>query len=204
MDTKDPIPDSSSVDVLDESSHQSFVPFWWDDTIASGTELKQDEKKGRGLYATRNILDGEKFFTGDIVLSGSTEEMIEVVKVDKRCWQLYPALGCPLDDNGAKDLAEKIVDHNCFYSQITGKDQIYLHHSMINHSCDPNACHSGKYDAIVALRDIQVGEEITIAYLANICNMKKRQERNRALKNWMKQCYCSLCTIHPEDKCKKD
>ena len=67
-------------------------------------------------------------------------------------------------------------------------------HSRVNHSCEPNCVSS--YDGaevfLIALRDIQAGEEILVSYTDT---SKPRNIRKRYLQeNLYFDCLCSLCT----------
>ncbi|CAJ2502798.1 Uu.00g101920.m01.CDS01 [Anthostomella pinea] len=72
---------------------------------------------------------------------------------------------------------------------------VFRLYSRINHSCTPNAIgiwHRGRQMAILrALRDINAGEEITVAYITN--TVEPRQSRTVWHKFWPLVCHCSAC-----------
>lgn len=71
---------------------------------------------------------------------------------------------------------------------------IWVQASYVNHSCDPN-CEIAFYgDMLVirALRDIKVGEQITLNYVPMDVSNKKRREVLKA--SWAFDCGCGSCT----------
>lgn len=73
--------------------------------------------------------------------------------------------------------------------------------AMANHSCEPNAAHSFQLDGadvegpgpmrLVAIRDIQEGEQITTAYVDVADGYERRRERLR--RDYFFECGCMLC-----------
>lgn len=66
--------------------------------------------------------------------------------------------------------------------------------ARINHSCAPNACahyRPSGTEAVYALRDIEAGEEIEIAYFDITMAFSDRQAR---AKSWGFQCSCPVCS----------
>lgn len=101
--------------------------------------VKQTKKKGRGVFATKNILNGT--IIGDYL--GNTVPYEEIKHEE--------------------------VDFMMFFTDTHGiipdrkKDDIYL----LNHSCNPN-CFMYPYKGhmlFVAIRNIKPKEELTISYL---------------------------------------
>lgn len=103
-------------------------------------EIKDTHKYGRGVFAKRNFKKGETIW----VLDGE-----EVSEVD--CDQM---------------VADGLVN-NDDPLQISKDSYLLLDEPSIifNHSCDPNAGLRGR-STMVAIRDIQPGEEITYDYSA--------------------------------------
>jgi len=66
--------------------------------------------------------------------------------------------------------------------------------SMMNHDCDPSAVavNNGKILEVRALKEMQVGDEITISYVDGASTKKERQERLR--KTYFFDCCCKFCT----------
>lgn len=68
----------------------------------------------------------------------------------------------------------------------------------INHSCDPNVCvkyttdpEQGLVAQLVAIRDIEIGEELVQSYIDQALPTKQRQD---ALRDYGFQCTCVRCT----------
>lgn len=76
--------------------------------------------------------------------------------------------------------------------------------SACNHSCVPNAeptyLHNNSQLSLVALRDIEAGEEICISYLDE-CNLQRsRHSRHKILKeNYLFVCQCPKCQEQAQD-----
>eukprot|EP01031_Cornospumella_fuschlensis_P031193 gene31193-37700_t len=75
---------------------------------------------------------------------------------------------------------------------------LYLHASVFNHSCQPNAIHTFQQETMVitALRDIQPGEEILVSY---IDLAMPRELRQSALLPYGFICDCARCWGGVED-----
>lgn len=68
---------------------------------------------------------------------------------------------------------------------------IFLHISMTNHCCAPNAAnHSG---VVFALRDLAPGDELTFSYLPTDELQCSRARRRHRLSFWFDACCCSVC-----------
>lgn len=70
--------------------------------------------------------------------------------------------------------------------------------SVCNHSCVPNAevafLHNSSRLSLVALRDIPMGEEISISYLDPCSLERSRHSRQKFLKeNYLFECSCEKC-----------
>lgn len=103
-------------------------------------EIKETNKYGKGVFADRNIKKGERLaiFGGYIM---SLEEEKQLPK-------------------NIRDLAHQIDDN--FVIGIKEENEIQ-NVDNFNHSCDPNAGFKGQI-FLVAMRDIEAGEEITFDY----------------------------------------
>jgi len=68
----------------------------------------------------------------------------------------------------------------------------------MNHSCDPNSKQDVTDDiednniAVIALKDIQKGEEITISYI-NLKNIEKKERRKQLKIDYNFECNCKRC-----------
>lgn len=70
---------------------------------------------------------------------------------------------------------------------------LYLHMSMVNHSCEPNTFFfRGRLYA--ASRAIRAGEELTTCYVCpdHLVGLHPT-ERSRLLKRWFQRCHCQAC-----------
>jgi len=105
-------------------------------------QIKTTDKKGRGVFCTKEI-------KAKTIIGEYTGEKVEIEKYDleKDKDGLYLMF---LDDKYA------------IYPDLNKKD---LH--LINHSCEPNCwiLNSGGKVFFFALREIKIGEELTISYL---------------------------------------
>ncbi|CAG2101969.1 unnamed protein product, partial [Medioppia subpectinata] len=72
---------------------------------------------------------------------------------------------------------------------------LYIQHSLLGHSCQPNSALIGKGLSIPlrAMRPIAAGEEITISFVRLDLN---RADRQQALKFWSIDCECEKCVYH--------
>jgi len=82
-------------------------------------------------------------------------------------------------------------------------DGVHLSESFVNHSCVPNCenramCHVRLYTT----RDVNVGEELTIPYMAHLENLFGSQpQRQEAFEDsWGAKCKCTRCTAEEGDK----
>lgn len=118
----------------------------------------------------------------------------------------------PLSENDKKQLDEFI---DKLYEDMDKQSGNFLNNegvalfslqSACNHSCIPNAeptyLHNNSRLSLVALQDIQPGEEICISYLDD-CNLERsRHSRQKELmENYLFLCKCSKCEeqIHDPD-----
>ena len=103
---------------------------------------------------------------------------------------------------GEEAVAEKFLlvwDANAFDSD-TGR-VIYVILSRVNHSCAPNALrvqHGGRI-CLVALREIEPGEEVTQSYLNQDMLLEPRAMRQRRLTSWFPSCWCLRCASEWDD-----
>lgn len=81
--------------------------------------------------------------------------------------------------------------------------------SRFNSSCVANACYSWNSardeERVFALRDIQIGEEITVSYLKELVSyLPKEERRSKILEDFGFLCLCDLCTSSPSDCMESD
>ena len=71
--------------------------------------------------------------------------------------------------------------------------------AKINHSCTPNSTFARTRCiedlVLLAITNIQAGEEITISYIQCDPAMTTQERRNKLLREWHFMCACELCTV---------
>jgi len=95
----------------------------------------------------------------------------------------------------------RIWDANC--SDVAGGIGLLGWISRANHSCNPNASRSllpNNQMALVAIRPIVVGEEVTCSYLIDADLLKPRARRRELLAPWDFACECSRCSDSQEER----
>ena len=165
--------------------------------------------KGRGLVANKTLRRGDQIFASTPILITDSDSWaldnaerlallyrgVETLPLDSqaRFW----ALMGHFDDDPVDDR----INTNNFDVTIDGVSQqaLFPEIAMLNHDCRPNAAYFWDEQMMThyvhAIRDIPVGEEITITY---IDNEKDRKTRMRRLeKSWGFKCSCSACTANP-------
>lgn len=91
-----------------------------------------------------------------------------------------------------------------FAPDLEAHGGLYILHSHINHSCDPNISvrHLEQRTAlarisVIARRDIKVGEELTVTYVNPQMGL---YERRQGLLEWgFGQCKCARCVQEEQD-----
>lgn len=118
-----------------------------------GVKVKAAARKGKGLFAARRFAKGERILTveGEVVETTRPEAFPQEVQEH---W-------FPFDRQGEKH----------FYV-LPAEPWMFL-----NHSCEPNAGIKRKRE-IVAMGDIEKGEEVLIDYAMN------------NIDGWRMECYC--------------
>jgi len=143
------------------------------------------DKKGRGLYATKDIKEGTKIidYVGKLITKKQTEESIKKSDIDKKGRGLYATKdikeGTKIIDYVGKLITKKQTEESDKYDN---SKPIYLFTinnrydldgdfawntaRLINHSCDNNCDYDGKGLKIwvKAIKDIKKGEEFTCDY----------------------------------------
>lgn len=119
---------------LIEIIHKSLIDEDW---ICPSTEIRQSDIGGKGLYAIKPIKKGDV-----VVIWGGTYVSAEEAKQAEAQGKLVMQW-----------------DDNLFSVEDRGEGSGYF----VNHSCEPNLYMQGAY-ALVAMRDIEIGEELTADY----------------------------------------
>lgn len=87
------------------------------------------------------------------------------------------------------------------YQTGSGSSGIFLEISRFNHSCSPNARTSWNPDInrmrVYALRDIALGDEIFVSYLAsrNVYGSSRAERQTRLTSRYMFTCACAACGL---------
>ncbi|KAI0400153.1 hypothetical protein F4802DRAFT_508630 [Xylaria palmicola] len=161
--------------------------------------------KGKGVVATRRIARAETFMTDwatvvlDLSFPKAMQQHVGHQYLHRAAEQLADpdrVLELGRSSKQAVDIMEDILGTNSF-SYTLGDDPhmaLYPEVARINHACKPNAFvrfSTTSFDVkVVAFRDIEVGEEITISYIPM---NHPREKRQRDLRRWGFECACSLC-----------
>ena len=145
--------------------------------------------KGRGLVAVEDIKKGELLIKEKRIIRGLGRGMAissilrafilrEIANPSDRA--AFISLYDP-DPSGPLDMKEaRIYQSNAF------ADGVFLTCSKMNHSCKPAVQMSSDDEIeteVRALRDIKVGEEITVSYLRSSA-LRTKEERIEELKPW--------------------
>jgi hypothetical protein len=117
---------------------------------------------------------------------------------------LHQQCGCNIPPGRTADIAKFIRVWNG--NSVSGRSpekHLYHLYCRINHSCSPNAgAQSGKNEntvRVIALEDIQAGDEITVCYEREQAMLLPRHARQAALDKWFDSCSCSRCQSEFED-----
>jgi hypothetical protein len=182
--------------------------------LEDGVEVCSFPGKGNGLIATRAIKKGETILLESAHVIVSAQFPAQVTR--SRGESLFKAIldQLPTKDREvvmSRDMSlgdegiENVMKTNSFACQLAdgdvGDGYICLFPSVarINHACQPNAhprfIPKSLSMEIKALRDIEVGEEISISY-GNI-DMKHTERQRLYKEGWNFTCTCSLCTASP-------
>lgn len=111
--------------------------FYW---LNPKIEPKNTDSKGMGLIATKKIFKDERI----LVIGGYIMTVDEESKLPGKC-----------SDNGVQIDEELVIS--------ISKNSEYGGFNFLNHCCSPNAGFKGQI-FLVAMRDINKGEEVTIDY----------------------------------------
>ncbi|TLD30621.1 hypothetical protein PspLS_01715 [Pyricularia sp. CBS 133598] len=176
-------------------------------------EIRGLPGRGKGLVATRAIKRWETVMVQfpSLVLLMDFWEAVESPKQSRRL--LNRALkqlpvkekGRILDlarNGGFESPVEDVLRTNIFGMDVGGVLHmgLFMEGSRVNHNCRPNVY--WKYDTktmaqeVVALRDIEKGEELTHSY---VTLGGSRNQRREELEAWGFECKCALCSAPPQE-----
>jgi hypothetical protein len=177
-------------------------------------EMRSIPGKGNGLITTASIKKGERILLDSAHIVVSAQFPAQVTRSQGE--SLFSAVLDQLPTKDRKSVMsldmslgnkgiENIMKTNSFACQLAdgdvGDGYICLFPSIarINHACRPNAhprfIPKTLMMEVKALRDIEVGEEISISY-GNI-DMKHAERQQLYKDGWNFTCTCSLCTVSP-------
>ena len=196
--------------------------------------VKDFGEKGRGLVASKNfqvkdiifkdtsvasIIFADESYNSDcaIVAKYGKEVYAQISKLSDADQKTFFELsGSPIIDGISSHgiIPEKYkraysIHRNNKIASGEKEEQLYLKFSMLNHSCDPNTItnspdFSGKSMEVRAIKEIQVGEEVTTSYIdALTATLREKKEKEVLLKNWSFQCKCDICLQPETDRIKK-
>lgn len=84
----------------------------------------------------------------------------------------------------------------------SGGRALFVTASRANHSCRPNTAfrieESGSL-SLVALRPVEVGDEVNVSYIAEVDLLSPTLHRHRCLRPWGFTCACARCTAAYDD-----
>lgn len=165
--------------------------------------IKASPGKGLGMFATNDILQGTRILAEKPFFS--LAERPEVSDSDPHApsdisqafdrlppseQSKYMSLHCPERPDSSSIFS--IYEANCF--EMGSGTCICLDASRINHSCVPNAYFSWNAsigrETLHAVKDIPMGEEITISYCPAYHTL---DERKRKLEPYVFTCRCPAC-----------
>ncbi|KAI1418777.1 hypothetical protein F5Y12DRAFT_789601 [Xylaria sp. FL1777] len=165
----------------------------------SSYEIVDIHLKGKGVVATRKIHRAEAFMADwatvllDLSFPKVMQQQIGHQFLHLAAEQLSDpgkVLGLGRSSPRAIDIMEDILGTNSFSYTLGGDPHMALYPEVA-----PNAFvrfSPTSFDVkVVAFRDIEMGEEITISYIPMNYVKEKRQ---RDLRRWGFECKCSLCT----------
>ncbi|PKS11005.1 hypothetical protein jhhlp_002764 [Lomentospora prolificans] len=163
--------------------------------------------RGKGAIATQDISKGELVMSESAVLVGMMEpprqiatehlKILDVIAFE----QLAEAQRKRLSEMATvpgREVINGIFHTNAFgigLSDDSNHRAVFPEIARINHDCDPNCyvrfSRNRLRMEVIAYRDIEAGEELSVAYTPlNI----QTEARQKALRLWGFNCTCSLCT----------
>ncbi|KAI1806354.1 SET domain-containing protein [Daldinia bambusicola] len=196
---------ASTVEILNDSGY-THIKHFLNNSAGPAYEVTDIPGKGKGVIATRHIKRAEAIMADWAVLIVSLDFPTAVMRT-----QGYRFLHTAVDQladpdrvlslarssSFSVDIIEDILRTNSFSFTLADEPHMALYPdvSRVNHACRPNSyirfTPSTLAVSVVALKDIDPGEEITITYVP-LGNTK--DERREALQKWGFECTCSLCT----------
>ena len=181
-----------------------------------------DSDKGRGVVASRAINQGQVVIHEEplIHINGSLSSVkYHQEEIIAKYHHLPPWLKASY--NSLTFINREVVGNrilNIWYSNCVGiqilrhqstddhqeEKGLYLHFSMINHSCAPNAVinfDEKRNVKVVAITKIRRGEEVVINYLdpSRGENLLKFERQKLLREMWRFNCHCVVCSLEGQE-----
>jgi hypothetical protein len=172
--------------------------------------IAESPGKGLGAFATQKLGRGDLVHSENPLFSTTSSiGFLDPTQIVNAFQSLSPeekrrylSLKNACDQNGPNAHRSPIfgIYTTNSFSMGDGREAIFIRASRFNHSCLPNARYSfnaatGKI-RIYALRDIDVGEEILVSYIAGRgVYGSNRDNRQKRLTGLGFTCVCSVCTL---------
>ncbi|KAI2465176.1 SET domain-containing protein [Annulohypoxylon bovei var. microspora] len=196
---------ADSVEILNDSGYTHTKSFT-DNDAGAAFEVIDIPGKGKGVLATRRISRAEPIMAdwASLIVDLNFPTSVKRAQGYRLLHIATDQLSDPdhvlelaRSSSFSGDIVEDVLRTNAFSYALAGDSHMALYPkvSRINHACHPNAfirfTPSSLAVSIIALRDIEPGEEINITYVPL---GKKREERQIGLRKWGFNCTCALCT----------
>ncbi|KAK3314330.1 hypothetical protein B0H66DRAFT_483703 [Apodospora peruviana] len=170
--------------------------------------------KGKGTIATAKIAKGQTILVDHVLVLSVAEYPDDVLRTEvqellgtaveqlSEPERIYELSRKGRNEEEGFSEVEDLLLSNSFLVEVAGGSYMGLFPDLarVNHACNSNALmhFSEKTLAmtIVAARDIEPGEEITISYIDTGLPYSERQETLHTI--WGFNCTCSLCSAPPE------
>ncbi|KAG6093267.1 hypothetical protein E4U30_004471 [Claviceps sp. LM220 group G6] len=173
--------------------------------------------KGKGLVATRNIPKGTRILSERPLIHApfdSSKEQrrtiiysqVEALNQEERDIFLSFSNRYAFSDSATR--YSGIFRTNCISAASKPRKMLAFFPlaCRINHDCDENAAKDWNPDTkrhtVHAMRDIEEGEEITVAYVPSLLSQKTRQ--NKLERKCHFTCSCRTCSLPDEQRVERD
>ncbi|CCE29252.1 uncharacterized protein CPUR_02945 [Claviceps purpurea 20.1] len=179
--------------------------------------LRDIPGKGKGLVATRNIPKGTRILSERPLIHApfdSSQEQrktiiypqVEALNKEER--EIFLSFPNRYAFSDSATRYNGIFRTNCI-SAASKPRKIVAFFPLacrINHDCDENATKDWNPDTkrhtVHAMRDIEEGEEITVAYVPSLLNQETRQ--NKLERKFHFACICRTCSLPDEQRVERD
>lgn len=202
-----------------------------EDSMPSGFMIEESPGKGNGAFATRNFQRGDLILAEHPLYTTNRDSPLQVVSAVSRlstsskaafmslhnAWSGDNLLGSGvigLRMSGLQSEEIRIVNIHQTNSFATsqGNGGLFIRCSRFNHSCLPSAKYSfhepSETMRIYALRPIEAGEEIHVAYFSaafpKLYGTPRRVRRARFERTWGFTCQCVVCSLTGDAQIRSD